>query len=185
MRFKILRFLNASGAKFRASSKSAPGNFVPLQNFQITTPLSRIFGGADGGAKSAPCNPTRIALYKFLYRAPKPIAYIATRSLAKWRSSLSRIAQRSLTRCIAQVHNCSAKWRKILCRAVGVLRAKKARYPLPTVRVYSLTRALEFPSNSLLKITSQKKSRMRNSALSLRLKISYGSHRAKSNHCAT
>jgi len=36
--------------------------------------LGRIFGSADGGAKSAPYNPTRIAPYKFLYRAPKPIA---------------------------------------------------------------------------------------------------------------
>ena len=60
------------------------------------------------------------------------------------RNILSRIAQRSLAHCVVEIHSCSAKWRKILCRAVGVLRAKKARYPLPTVQVYNLTHALEF-----------------------------------------
>ena len=106
--------------------------------------LSRIFSSADEDAKSAPCNPTCIAPYKFLCRAPKHIAYLATKSLAKWRSILSRIAQRNLAHCVVKIHSCSAKWRKILCRAVGVLRAKKARYPLPTVLVYNLTHALEF-----------------------------------------
>ena len=60
MQFKISGLSHASGAKFYASSKSALEDFVPLQNFRSQLRSVEFFGGADGGAKSAPSNPARI-----------------------------------------------------------------------------------------------------------------------------
>ena len=58
---------------------------------------------------------------------------------------LSRIAYHSLTRCIAEIRSCSAKSVKFFAVRSKLSARKKAWHPLPTVRVYSLTRALEFP----------------------------------------
>ena len=60
------------------------------------------------------------------------------------RNILSRIAQRSLTRCIAEIRSCSAKSVKFFAVRSKLSARKKAWHPLPTVQVYNLTHALEF-----------------------------------------
>ena len=137
-----------AGAKFRASLKSAPGNFVPPQNFQITTPLSRIFGGADGGAKSAPCNSTRIAPHKFLMPCTKAHSLASLQDrLRNGAVSLVAQLQHYFTRCVAKVCSCSTKWRGILCCAVEALSPQKGA-------AFS-TDGASLQSNSRFRISSQ------------------------------